>query len=242
VSPTAGGPGAGVRLRQVALVAADLGATADRLRSVLRLTAPYRDPGIEEFGLDNAVFEVGDTFLEVVSPVREGTTAGRYLRRRGGDSGYMAIFQVDDLDAVRDRLPDLGVRVVWQADLADMAGTHLHPRDVPGAIVSLDRPSPPDAWRWAGPRWSGGAPADREPGGITGLTVTSPDPARLAERWAEVLGLSAEGRQVVLDGGRQTVEFTPGEDDAITEVRLTRPGPAGAADAAGVRIHIEEVP
>ena len=27
------------------------------------------------------------------------------------------------------------------------------PRDVGGAIVSLDRPLPPASWRWAGPGW-----------------------------------------------------------------------------------------
>ncbi len=83
------------------------------------------------FGLQNAVFTAGDTFVEVVSPVREGTTAGRYLERRGGDTGYMAIFQV--------------------------AGTHLRPRDVPGAIVSIDWADPPGSWRWAGPAWTGAA-------------------------------------------------------------------------------------
>jgi len=30
------------------------------------------------------------------------------------------------------------VRAVWAADLPGMAGTHLRPKDLPGAIVSLD--------------------------------------------------------------------------------------------------------
>jgi hypothetical protein len=46
----------------------------------------------------------------------------------------MAIFQVQDLAAARRRVASLGVRVVWATDLPDIAGTHLHPRDVPGAI------------------------------------------------------------------------------------------------------------
>ena len=32
---------------------------------------------------------VGDTFLEVVSPIDPKATAERYLARRGGDGGYM---------------------------------------------------------------------------------------------------------------------------------------------------------
>lgn len=230
-----------VRLRQVALAARDLAGTADELQRALRLSAPYADPEIAAFGLANAVFAAGDTFLEIVSPVREGTTAGRYLERRGGDAGYMAIFQVEGLDRARERLAELGIRVVWQADLPDMAGTHLHPRDVPGAIVSLDRPEPPASWRWAGPRWTGSAPTDPEPGGISGVTVTTPDPVALAARWAAVLGVAAEGTTVTVDDGRQQLAFVPGEDEGITDVRVARPGPTGTVEVAGVRFHLEEV-
>src|SRR5205814_906057 len=83
--------------------------------------------------LHNAVMPVGQTFLEVVSPVREGTTAGRLLDRRGGDGGYMVILQTADLRADRTRLAALGVRIVWQVELDDIATVHLHPRDLGGA-------------------------------------------------------------------------------------------------------------
>jgi hypothetical protein len=69
------------------LVAAELEPVAARLRSELGLGEPYHDAGVGQFGLHNAVFSVGDTFLEVVAPTRPATTAGRYLERRGGDSG-----------------------------------------------------------------------------------------------------------------------------------------------------------
>jgi hypothetical protein len=126
---------AGPRLRQVALAAADCDATARLLREAFGWPEPFRDPGVARFGLTNAVFAAGDTFVEVVSPVQPDTTAGRYLARRGGDSGYMAIFQMPDLAEARRRVAAAGVRVVWTADLTDIAGTHLHPKDVPGAIV-----------------------------------------------------------------------------------------------------------
>src|SRR5262249_60787552 len=118
-----------------------------------------------------------DRFAGVVAPGQAGTTAGRYLERRGGDGGYMAIFQVPDLAAARARLPGLGVRVVWTADLPDIAGTHLHPKDVPGAIVSLDWAEPAGSWRWAGPAWTGRGAG--HPGGGRGArgSVAGTDPA-----------------------------------------------------------------
>jgi hypothetical protein len=215
----------GPRLRQVALVARDCGQVAGELRRAFGWAEPFGDPGVGQFGLANAVFTVGATFLEVVAPVQPGTTAARYLDRRGGDGGYMAIFQVPELVAARARIAGLGVRVVWTADLPDIAGTHLHPADVPGAIVSVDWAQPEDSWRWAGPSWTGGAP-EHEPGGITGLTVEVADPAAAARRWADVLGVTAgeaeAGAVVELAPGQllQFVPARPGHGAGITAVTI----------------------
>jgi len=179
----------GPRLRQVALAARDCGRVAGELRRAFGWPPPFHDPGVGQFGLTNAVFTVGDTFVEVVAPAQRDTTAGRYLTRRGGNTGYMAIFQVPDLAAARRRVASLGVRVIWVADLPDIAATHLHPGDVPGAIVSLDWAAPERSWRWAGPSWTRRVP-EHAPGGVTGLTIEVNDPAAAARRWAAVLGIS----------------------------------------------------
>jgi len=211
----------GPRLRQVALVAHDCGRVTAELSRAFGWAQPFCDPGVGQFGLTNAVFAVGDTFVEVVAPVRPDTTAGRYLERRGGDGGYMAIFQVPDLTAARRRLADLGVRVVWAADLRDIAATHLHPKDVPGAIVSLDWAAPAESWRWAGPSWTGRAP-EHSGGRVTGLTIEVNDPPAAARRWAAVLGISVTG------GGQATVVELPAWDQWLRFV------PARAAGGEGI--------
>jgi len=237
---------AGPRLRQVALVAADCGATARLLQEEFDWPEPFHDPGVGRFGLTNAVFAAGDTFIEVVAPVQAGTTAGRYWERRGGDSGYMAIFQMPDLGEARRRVAAAGVRVVWTADLADIAGTHLHPKDVPGAIVSLDWANPPESWRWAGPEWTGQAPAHRD-GGVRGLTIEVIHPDRAAARWAEVLGLSVthhrDAAVIELADAGQDLRFVPatGSGEAITEVRLATDHDKPAACLAGVRFVCEAI-
>src|SRR5271167_4426755 len=112
-----------VRLRQAVLVAAELAPVASALRAALELGEPFRDPGVGEFGLSNAVFAVGDCFLEVVAPTRVDTAAGRHLARVGSGGGYMVIFDIEDLEGARERAAALGVRVVWQIDLPDISGT-----------------------------------------------------------------------------------------------------------------------
>ena len=174
-----------IRLRQLALVASDLDAVVSELCERLGLTVCYHDPGVGEFGLHNALMVIGDQFLEVVSPTQEGTTAGRLIDKRGGDGGYMAIFEVDDLDTRMERLAELGVRTVWAGDFATIRGRHLHPRDVGGAIVSIDQPIPNGSWTWAGPDWTAHEDSTIV-AGIAGVTVGAADPDAMRARWTEI--------------------------------------------------------
>jgi hypothetical protein len=178
-----------MRIRQIVFAAADLRAGASLLRKLLDLHAPYRDPGVAEFGLDNAVFVFGDQFVEIVSPTQAGTTAGRLVERRG-DCGYMLILQTDDFDRELARFQQLGVRRVWAKDLDDIRAMHLHPKDIGGAIVSIDQPMPPASWRWGGPGWTPqpGAAGEQR---VVGVSVGAEDPEAMARRWAEVLGMAA---------------------------------------------------
>jgi hypothetical protein len=81
------------------------------------------------------VFALGDTFLEVVSPVREDAAAARLIERRGGDCGYMLMFQVEDFAGARERAGAHGIREVFEVTLPDIEEVHLHPADMRGAIV-----------------------------------------------------------------------------------------------------------
>ena len=175
-----------MRLRQVALVARNLEAVVDDLTAILGIEVGFHDPGVGTFGLRNAVMPVGDTFLEVVSPDAPGSAAERFLDRRGGDGGYMVIVQTDDLDADRRRLDGLGVRIVWEIAFPDIATIHLHPRDIGGAILSLDVADPPASWRWAGPEWKSKSRTDVTTT-IVGVELSALEPAPMAARWGEVL-------------------------------------------------------
>jgi Glyoxalase-like domain len=198
------------RLRQAVLAARDLDAVAGALRRRLGLGEPYADPGVEHFGLRNAVFALGDTFLEVLSPIRPDTAAGRLIERRGGDCGYMLMFQVEDLEAARRRVEGEHVREVFEVSLQDMSEVHLHPADMRAAIVSLSQPRPPEAWRWGGPDWS----ARSAPLRVTGATITVAQPVSVAARWDSILDveLNDVGVRVSADefeGGLTEVIVTP---------------------------------
>ncbi len=169
------------------MIAPDLDPVVEELCDTFGLQVVFSDPGVAEFGLRNAMLLVGDQFLEVLSPAREGTTVQRLLDKRGDAGGYMAIYEVDDLDARLEHLAAHDVRVIWAGDFADIRGRHLHPRDVGAAIVSLDEPVPAGSWRWGGPDWqsvdtSSTAAVDR----ISMVAVAAEDPEALHSRWVEL--------------------------------------------------------
>jgi hypothetical protein len=224
------------RVRQVVLAAADLDAVSSQLEQELGVHSPFRDEGVGHFGLRNAVYSLGSSFIEVVSPMGADTAVGRHLERCGGDSGYMVMFEVSDAAATRDRLDRLGVRIVWDTTHPDIVDLHLHPKDVRGALVALDITEPVGSWRWGGKAWTATAP-EPAPGGVRALTVAVGDPSKVARRWAEVIGLD-EPRDATLqlaDGG-QRIRFTDSgtEAERFVAVAVDAPGRSGPVTISGV--------
>src|SRR5690606_13922468 len=191
-----GGRSMWLRLRQIALVARDLGRAERELTEVLGVRVCYRDPGVGHFGLENILLPIGNQILEVVAPVRPDTAAGRYLERRGGDGGYMVITQCDDHEPRRRRVAELGIRIVNQFETEHFRNMQLHPKDTGGSFFEIDEQRGPDAhrpdgpWEPAGPDWQAGRALERV-AGITAAEIQCDDPERVARRWGEIAELDA---------------------------------------------------
>ena len=201
-----------LRLRQVVVAARDLDATVELLCASLGLSVCFNDPSVAEFGLRNALLTVGDQFIEVVSPIADGTAAGRLLdRRRAAVTAYMVMFEVDDLDRRMAALAAGGVRTVWSGDHVAIRGRHLHPADIGGAIVSLDEPRPQGSWHWAGPDWS--AHTDNAVvTAIAGYTIAVDDTATVTARWSQ-LGLDHAVR--FGDGSASQIDLVATDRNAV---------------------------
>lgn len=212
-----------LRLRQICLVAKKLEPVESQLASVLGLEVCFRDPGVGKYGLHNALFAMGGTFLEVVSPTQDGTAAGRYIDRRKGNGGYMFIVDCDNLEARREHYLKMGVRIVEDLKSGDETlmseAIHLHPRDTGGCLLSVDRHSGGadmhGGYKWAGPDWQR---HDRSAtvSSIVGAELQSDDPASLARRWADLLGrpileMDDGGWELRLDHG--FARFVPTRND-----------------------------
>jgi glyoxalase-like protein len=245
-----------IRLRQICLVAAKLAPVVDDLKAVLGLEVCFKDKGVEVFGLENSLFPVGSNFIEVVAPIKENTAAGRYLKRRNGDGGYMVICQCDSeatQAARKARAASLNVRVAWEHDSKGFHGMQLHPADTGGAFFELDwdkKGEPEGHWEPAGgSNWASARRTDVVTS-FSAVELQSADPRGLAERWSSIAELplrnDSRGRiEMPLDNASvRFVEATDGRGEGLGGIDIVvadRKRLLEAAESRGCRAGDEQV-
>jgi hypothetical protein len=216
-----------IRLRQICLVAEKLAPVLEDFRAVLGLEVCYKDPDVAVFGLENSLMPIGNNFIEVVAPVKENTAAGRYLKRRNGDGGYMVICQCDThatQQARKERAAALNIRLVLDHDAKGFHAMQLHPGDTGGAFFEIDwdaKGEPDGNWMPAGGSgWTVARRTDKV-SDYTAVELQSADPRGLAERWSKIAELplrnDAHGRlELPLDNAAiRFVEATDGRGEGL---------------------------
>lgn len=227
-----------LRLRQICLVAPALEPVVSDLAAIFGLDVCYRDPNVGRYGLENALLPIDSILLEVVAPVAEGTAAGRFLAKTGGEGGYMAIFSCRDPDERKHNAAQLGVRVAHEIDHPPYRGVQLHPRDCRAAFIEFNTtagsdniygPYPP-----AGPDWTRAIRREVTKS-ITGVRLESPDPTALATLWGQLLGIdpkrTADGSfEIALPNA--ILRVGSGPRDALTGLVLDVADRAAVIEAA----------
>ena len=183
-----------LRLRQICLVAPHLEPVISDIAAIMGLSICYRDGNVAKYGLENALLPVDTILLEVVSPTKEGTAAGRFLDKTGNRGGYMAIFCCEDPDARGAKANAIGVRTANVITHAPYHGVQLHPRDCRAAFIEFNHtdgsddvlgPYPP-----AGPDWPKHIRKDTTVA-LTEVEMQGPDPEGLAAHWGRIIGIAA---------------------------------------------------
>jgi methylmalonyl-CoA/ethylmalonyl-CoA epimerase len=97
---------------------------------------------IEAQGVEAALLDVGDSHVELLSPLGEETPVGRFLARRGPGLHHVA-YRVDDVTAALDDLRTAGVRLVDEQPRTGIRGSRvafLHPSASGGVLTELVQP------------------------------------------------------------------------------------------------------
>lgn len=113
----------------------------------------HEDPAVAQWGLKNflgvssiyndlhtltlIIVPLGGDIIEVVSPFKDGTTAGRLLDKRG-DGGYMIIMQTEDAKKRRQYIESKGLStVITGHEHGDTVFVQYHPKGIKGTETSL---------------------------------------------------------------------------------------------------------
>jgi hypothetical protein len=181
-----------IYLRQICLVANQLAPVIEDFEEIFGLEVCFVDKGVAVFGLENSLMPVGTNFIEVVSPIKEDTAAGRYLKRRNGDGGYMVICQCDSHETQRARkarVVPLNIRIAWEHETKSFHALQLHPADTGGAFFEIDwdaKGEPQGNWEPAGgDGWPAAVRTDVVKG-YQAVELQSADARGLAERWSSI--------------------------------------------------------
>jgi hypothetical protein len=227
-----------MRLRQLALIARDLDAVTEQVHSALGLEVAYRDPSVAQFGLRNIVCPLGtEDFLEVVSPVVDGTAAARYLASRGRDAAYMVLLECADPAPVRDAVQRLGLRVAATLDTDDYLTYHLHPKDCGGVLLSIDWAR--RGWIGAGHDWRGKVRTGLTRG-FHAVAIACRDVEAVAARWATLTASACVDGNLGLDNATiRFVEAGPGEEVGVRAVEILA---GDGSDHSGTTVTVSGVP
>jgi len=252
-----------LRLRQICLVAADLERETELLRSIFGIEVCYRDPNVARYGLVNVLFPLGTDFLEIVSPTREGTAAGRFLQRHAGRNGYMIIIDCDDPAARQRHAEKLGIRTANLIRHEGYLGVQLHPKDTGAAMIEFNNTEGGEnsmgPYGPAGANWQKHIRSDVSRK-LVAAEIDCPDAAAFSSRWGELLQRPAlplpGGRfRIALDSG--AIHFLPSdvpeavlaglEFEVVDRARVvdaararSRVSAEGSVDVCGVRVRLSE--
>ncbi|MGR3321739.1 MAG: hypothetical protein ACU0DK_07395 [Pseudooceanicola sp.] len=211
-----------IHLRQICLVARELKPVIETLEDVLGIPPVFVDPAVGRYGLENTLLLVGTQFLEVVAPTEDGTAAGRFMDRIGGDGGYMVITQTGSREVqeqVRANAAANGVRVANERDHGWYRLFQLHPGDMGASFFSapwVEGGDPVGRWPFGGDRdWMDKQDRCRTTA-ITAAELRANDPEALAAHWAAVAGreMTVKDGKPGYDLDNARVRFVPAGDKA----------------------------
>jgi len=122
----------------IGIAVADLDAATDRYRSILGAEPAHRER-VESQGVEEVLFRVGDSYIQLLGALGPETAVGKFLAKRGEGMHHVA-YRVDDVAAALDALRATGVRLVDDVPRPGSRGTTIafvHPSAFRGVLVEL---------------------------------------------------------------------------------------------------------
>jgi methylmalonyl-CoA/ethylmalonyl-CoA epimerase len=98
---------------------------------------------VEAQGVEAVLLDVGDSHVELLSPLSEDTPVGRFLAKRGPGLHHVG-YAVDDVDAALAALRERGLRLIDESPRPGIRGSRiafLHPAASGGVLTEIVQPA-----------------------------------------------------------------------------------------------------
>jgi methylmalonyl-CoA/ethylmalonyl-CoA epimerase len=122
----------------VGIAVDDLDAAVERYRNTLGVEPAHRER-VEDQGVEEVLFAVGTSFIQLLGALGPDTPVGVFLAKRGPGVHHLA-YRVEDVVAALARLREEGIEPIDEVPRRGSRDTliaFVHPKDMEGVLVEL---------------------------------------------------------------------------------------------------------
>jgi methylmalonyl-CoA/ethylmalonyl-CoA epimerase len=122
----------------VAIAVDDLEAAIAYYRDTFGCEVEHREV-VERDGVEEALLKVADSYIQLLTPVRDDSTVAKYLATKGQGIHHVG-YRVADCGAALDRVKAEGHRVLDEVPRPGSRGTtvaFVHPKTAFGTLIEL---------------------------------------------------------------------------------------------------------
>lgn len=126
------------KVEHIAIAVSDLQESIDLYTKVWGLTLEHREV-VEDQGVEEAMFKLGDSYIQLLGPLGPETTVGKFVATRGPGLHHIA-YEVDDIVQSLKELKEQGIRLIDESPRPGSRGTKIafvHPKSNGGVLVEL---------------------------------------------------------------------------------------------------------
>jgi methylmalonyl-CoA epimerase len=126
----------------VGVVVDDIEAMIAVYQETLSMPLVHRET-LPEQGVDAALLDVGESHVELITPLDPDSSVGRFLAKRGSGLHHVA-YRVQNVERALDRLAASGVRLIDESPRIGIRGSKVafvHPSSTAGVLTELVEPA-----------------------------------------------------------------------------------------------------
>jgi methylmalonyl-CoA/ethylmalonyl-CoA epimerase len=126
------------RVDHVGIAVKDLDAAIAFYEAAFGVKLAHRET-VEEQGVEEAMFRVGESWIQLLRPLGPDTPVGKYIEKRGEGVHHIG-YGVTDLKGVLEHLKGEGMQLIDAEPRRGSRGSmvaFVHPRSVGGVLVEL---------------------------------------------------------------------------------------------------------